>query len=493
VGEVLSANVVRELAGLVDESSINILDAAPGTGCTVVRTIEKADVVLLVTEPTPFGLHDLKLAAELALTLRVPTAIIVNRSDGSDRLIRQYAEDARIPVVGEIPFRRQYAESCSAGEVLVDRYPDLTPTLTEIYRRAVKVASETVAAPPSAELREYEPVRQDPGFHEDGRAAGPAGSTIARNGHEIVMVSGKGGTGKTTIAAAFALLDGRKVLADTDVNAADLHLLVETEMLQRGPFVGGQKAYVDPTICDGCGLCAESYRFDAFGLDGPGNRVVDATWRVDPFSCEGCGLCAEVCPRDAIELRDTVTGELFVSSTRNGPLAHARLGIAQENSGRLVTHVRKRAAELAARQPASLMLGDGPPGIGCPVIASLTGIDLAVLVTEPTVSAINDLDRALDLAGQLQVPARIIINKCDLNRENADRIRAMAKERDAGVLGCIPFDAAVNDALMAGKSIIEWDRSIAARAIRAVWTRTCSELEALKNGGVHEGSSDISR
>jgi MinD superfamily P-loop ATPase len=308
---------------------------------------------------------------------------------------------------------------------------------------------------------------------------------------QIAVISGTGGTGKTTITAAFALLDGQKVLADTDVDAADLRLLLHGDIVQGFPFVGGQKARVDPIRCDGCGLCAESCHFDALVLDGPPNDLVDSTWRVEPYACEGCGLCVEICPRTAIGTEDTVTGEWYVSATPHGSLVHARLGVAEENSGRLVTQVRQRAAELAADEDAPLILGDGPPGIACPVIASLSGVDLAVIVTEPTVSAVSDLERALDLAERLHVPVRIIINKFDLNRENTSRIERLATDRGAIVVGRVPFDSAVNDALMAGRSVIEWNQSDAAPAIRGAWDRLATELKFENNGGTSESSRNV--
>lgn len=491
VGEALSPNVVREVKSHIGEDSINILDAPPGTGCPVVATIDRVDAVVLVTEPTPFGLHDLKLAAEMTLTLGLPTAIVVNRSDGSDRLIEEFAHNATIPIIGRIPFGRHYAESCSRGDILVRKYPELGPVLTRIYDRIVEVAAEVVPAPMATDLHDYESV----GRHTSGRAdqGRREESGAAAKRYQIAVISGKGGTGKTTITAAFALLDGRKVLADTDVDAADLRLLLHGNTVEWSPFVGGQKACVDPSRCDGCGVCAESCHFDALLLDGPPNDFIGATWRVEPYSCEGCGLCVEICPKDAIELQDTVTGEWYVSATPQGSLVHARLGVAEENSGRLVTQVRQRAAELAADELVPLVLGDGPPGIACPVIASLSGVDLAVIVTEPTVSAVSDLERTLDLAGRLRIAARIIINKFDLNHENTGEIERLATERGASVVGRVPFDSAVNDALMAGRSVIEWERSDAALAIRDAWDRLAQEMQTANNGGRSESSGDIRR
>jgi MinD superfamily P-loop ATPase len=488
VGEALSPNVVREVKSHIAQDCINILDAPPGTGCPVVATVEGADAVLLVTEPTPFGLHDLRLAAELTLTLCLPTAIVVNRSDGHDRLIEEFANEAEIPIVGRIPFRRHYAESCAKGDILVHTFPELAPTLTGIYGRVVGIALRAAPMPRATTLQEYGSVRRT-----TSRSAGQAGHRgfAAAKTHQVAVISGKGGTGKTTITAAFASLDGRKVFADTDVDAADLGLILKGTTVEQNPFTGGRKAYVIPGRCDGCGACAVACHFDALVPDGPPNGLGDPTWRVESYSCEGCGLCVEICRRDAIEMQDTVTGEWCVTETPRGPLVHATLGIAAENSGRLVTRVRQRAAQLAEDESAPLVLGDGPPGIACPVIASLSGIDMAVIVTEPTVSAVSDLQRTLDLAERLQVPARIIINKFDLNQENTRRIDRLAIERGVPVIGRVPFEAAVNDALMAATSVIEWGRSEAAQAIRAAWDRLTQELETQNTGGSDESRGDI--
>jgi MinD superfamily P-loop ATPase len=235
------------------------------------------------------------------------------------------------------------------------------------------------------------------------------------------------------------------------------------------PFVGGVKAAVDHAGCIGCGKCAEMCHFGAFRFDGPANDVVDKTWRVDPLACEGCGLCSRVCPTKTIRTEDATTGEWFVSETDCGPMVHAQLGIAEQNSGRLVMQVRNRAAELATECGAERILGDGPPGTGCPVIASVSGCDLVLVVTEPTVSGVHDMERVLELAGHFGVPALVIINKADLNMEQAARIDDIAKVRNSRVIARIPFDKMVNAALMAGETVVEYGESAAGAAIRSAW------------------------
>lgn len=253
---------------------------------------------------------------------------------------------------------------------------------------------------------------------------------------EMVIISGKGGTGKTSIVASFAALADKCVVADADVDAADLHLVLEPTIVHREDFSGGSRARITSEQCTACGKCEEVCRFDAISYDGPGNGKVDKTYRIDPIACEGCGVCAYFCAEKAIEFGPVVNGQLFVSETRCGPMVHAKLGIAEENSGKLVTAVRKEARQLAEKQERELIIVDGPPGIGCPVIASLTGASLAFIVTEPTLSGEHDLHRVLELTRHFGIPAAVCVNKWDLNPSMAEQIERKAK---AGVgHGCRP-------------------------------------------------------
>ncbi len=463
IGEALAPNVVRGVKEYLDPEAINIIDASPGTACPVVEAVEGSDATLLVTEPTPFGLNDLKLAVGLTLKVGVPAGIIINRSDGEDRIIAGYAEQTGIPIAGRIPFRRKYAESYSNGDIMADSFPELRENLLEIYHN-LNVKTVPLLEEEIFELEEGEP------------APFPQGS--ADNYCEMTIISGKGGTGKTTVAASFAHLAKNKVLADNDVDAADLHLLLEPSVREGHDFIGGTKATIDQNLCTGCGECAAACHFEAISRDGSGNDYTDATYQVDDLLCEGCGLCPLVCPVDAIEAVRNVTGRWYVSGTRYGPMVHARLGIAEENSGRLVTRVRRRAGELAARLKQELILGDGPPGTGCPVIASVSGTDLVVIVTEPTVSGVHDLERVLELTGHFGIRALVIINKHDLNSRQAGLIDRMAGEYNSRVIGRIPFDKNVNDALMTGKTVIEYGRSDAELAIRKAWEELLREFQS---------------
>lgn len=454
IGEALAPSVVRSVKEYADPDGITIIDAPPGTGCPVVEAVSGADVALLVTEPTPFGLNDLKLAVSLTLKLGVATGIIINRSDGEDKIVADYAEKSGVPIVGRVPFRRDYAEAYSEGSILVERFPELHDNLLNIYDKMIP------ACPPAPSEETFQLPRGKPI---------PFSAGMAEGYREITVISGKGGSGKTTVVACLAQLTENGILADNDVDAADLHLLLTPTIQEVHDFLGGTKAWIDSAKCVGCGDCADACHFDAIGFDGPANDVVARTYRIEPLACEGCGLCELVCPAASIESSSKVTGRWYLSSTDYGPMVHARLGIAEENSGRLVTQVRTRAAELAGELKKEQILGDGPPGTGCPVIASVSGSDLVVIVTEPTVSGVHDMERVMELAAHFRVPTAVIINKADLNDEQAKRIEIIANEQGAQVLGRIPFDRSVNDALMAGKTVVEYGEGKAESAIRGIW------------------------
>lgn len=294
---------------------------------------------------------------------------------------------------------------------------------------------------------------------------------------ELVVISGKGGTGKTSIVASFAALAKKAVLADCDVDAADLHLVLEPKILRRESFSGGKRAKIDPEKCTACGKCAELCRFDAISLDGPGNEGVGKTYRVDPIGCEGCGVCAWFCPADAIEFAPAVNGEWFVSQTRYGPMVHAKLGIAEENSGKLVSTVRREAAKLIEQCGLELILIDGSPGIGCPVVASITGADMVLIVTEPTLSGLHDLERVADVAKHFGIPAMVCVNKWDLNREMTERIERKAQGRGLVLAGRVRYDRAVTDAQMQKQAVVEYQTDGSAEDVRDVWTQVQATLE----------------
>ncbi len=459
VGEPLAPAVVKGVKKHATEDGLTLIDAAPGTACPVVEAMQGADVVVLVTEPTPFGLNDLRLALNMALKLEIPVGIVVNRSDGEDAIIQEYADEAGVLVLGRIPFNRRYAEVYSRGGLLVDEFPEVTEALFDVYRKAAALAGTEPPPAPEEELL-AEMVATDRGR--------PEGSAHA-DYRECTVISGKGGTGKTTVTAALAALAEDKVLADCDVDAADLHLLLRPEVREVRDFYGGQKAVIDQDLCTGCSRCAELCHFAAIEPAVSEGEDDVLTYQVNDFACEGCGLCGYVCPVDAIQVNEAPTGQSYVSRTPYGTMSHARLGVAEENSGKLVTWVRERASALATEEGASAILNDGSPGTGCPVIASISGVDFALIVTEPTVSGVHDLERVLELCRHFRVRSLVCINKCDLNPEQAGRIGRMAERYGARVIGEVPFDSAVNEALCAGRNLVEFGRGPAAEAVRDMW------------------------
>ncbi|HRU04961.1 MAG TPA: ATP-binding protein [Candidatus Brocadiia bacterium] len=288
---------------------------------------------------------------------------------------------------------------------------------------------------------------------------------------ELVVISGKGGTGKTSLAASFAALARDKVMADCDVDAADLHLVLQPDIQRRQTFSGGHKAVIRGQDCTGCGLCEEACRFEAVRRDKGG------VFCVDELSCEGCGVCVRFCPAKAIDFPERESGEWYVSQTRHGTLVHARLGAAEENSGKLVTQVRREASRMAAEQGVGLVIVDGPPGIGCPVIASLAGASLALIVTEPTVSGRHDMERVAELCRRLGVSAAVCVNKCDINPFVTAEICRWSQERALAMAGELPYDAVVTRAQLAGRSVVEMDGEPMAGLIRQVWERVHGLLE----------------
>jgi len=281
---------------------------------------------------------------------------------------------------------------------------------------------------------------------------------------EVVVLSGKGGTGKTSIVGSFAALAKNKVLVDCDVDAADLHLLMQPVVKEKHEFWSGQVAFIDEQKCTQCGLCQELCRF---------NAIED--FRVDAASCEGCALCSRICPTEAIIMKESMSGYWFISDTRHGSLVHARLGIAQENSGKLVTVVRQQARQLAEKEGKDLIISDGPPGIGCPVIASLSGTSLALLVTEPTLSGMHDLERVLGVCRHFGVPALVCINKYDLNEENTRQIENNCLSQGIEIAGRVPFDNVVTESIVQGIPVVEYSSGKVSRQIEGMW-RTFSAM-----------------
>ncbi|WP_372845552.1 ATP-binding protein [Pontiella sp.] len=282
---------------------------------------------------------------------------------------------------------------------------------------------------------------------------------------ELIIISGKGGTGKTSITASFAALAECAVLADCDVDAADLHLVLEPTIRRRETFTSGRAAEIREVDCTQCGLCETICRFDAIH-----------DFQVDPLSCEGCGACVEFCPVKAIDFPEQDCGEWYVSATRHGEMVHARMHPGAENSGKLVSLVRQEARKIALKQNSGFLLVDGPPGIGCPVIASVTGADAVLVVSEPTLSGEHDLKRVLQLTNHFKIPAMVCINKWDINPTMTERIETLALSLGAKPVGRIPYDAAVTAAQINARALVEDSDGHAATAVRMTWSTVCSTM-----------------
>lgn len=284
---------------------------------------------------------------------------------------------------------------------------------------------------------------------------------------QIVVISGKGGTGKTITTASIAALAEKKVLCDCDVDAADLHLLLHPKIKESHQFKGGNKAIIDNELCTGCGECIEACRFDAITTD----------FIIDPISCEGCSICTYVCPVNAISMKENISGEWFVSKTKYGPMVHAKLGIGEENSGKLVALIREEAKRIAEERELDYVIIDGPPGIGCPVIAAISGVDLALMVTEPTLSGIHDLERVNGVAKHFGIKSICVINKYDINSENTEKVEDWCRREDIPVIGRIPFEKKITDALVKGIPAVEYSENPASEEIKRIWRKIEDVIE----------------
>ena len=282
---------------------------------------------------------------------------------------------------------------------------------------------------------------------------------------EVIVLSGKGGTGKTSIVGSFAALAKDAVLVDCDVDAADLHLILQPVVRQKQEFWSGQIASIDESRCTQCDLCQELCSFKAIN-----------DFKVNRTSCEGCGFCSHICPSEAITMKENLAGHWFISDTRYGPLIHAKLGIAQENSGKLVATVRKQAREIAEKQKMDYIISDGPPGIGCPVVSSLSGANLALLVTEPTLSGIHDLERVLDVCHYFSVPALVCINKYDINEVNSRQIETYCHTERADVVAKIPFDNVFTEAMVHGMPVVKYSDGVISQQIKRLWQNVAEIL-----------------
>ena len=286
---------------------------------------------------------------------------------------------------------------------------------------------------------------------------------------EIAVVSGKGGTGKSSISAAFATIGGEVVLVDCDVDAANLYLLFNPVNEEESVFVSGHKAVIDYDLCTSCGLCMTHCRFDAIS-EGEGRIIISE------ISCDGCFLCSRICPEKAITMVANDKSMLYAGLFRNGRIVYGRLAPGEENSGKLVNVVREKAKQTAGKYGLDTIILDGPPGIGCPVISTITGVDKVVVVTEPTISGLSDMKRAIEVVHKFNIPSFVIINKYDLNKSMSRKTEEWCIGNNVNVAGMLPFDRQITEAMIEAKSIIEFNpESEISKKLITIWNRIVNQ------------------
>jgi MinD superfamily P-loop ATPase len=455
---------VKEYAG----DGINILDSSPGTSCPVVETVKDSDLCVLVTDPTPFGINDLKLSVDMAREIGIEPVIIVNRAEYMDNALKEYCQKEQLDIIGEIPDERKIAESYSRGELAVEKFPEVRKRFENIADKLLKLAKK--------ERKVKQEVKKEKiSENKVPETSKKYNASSAKKLKELVIISGKGGTGKTSLTASFTALAKSSIIADCDVDAADLHLVLSPEIKERGLFSGGVEVKIDQNKCTLCGECEKACRFSAIKTIVKNGQK---KYEVDELACEGCGVCKLVCKEDAIKSRKAVNGEWFISDTRFGPMSHAKLGVAEENSGRLVTLVRDKAALLASKDGKSDAIMDGAPGTGCPVISSISGAYYALAVTEPTVSGVHDMERVLKVIKHFGVESGVVVNKYDLNEELTQKIKKIAEDYDSDFLGIIPYGKEVTKAQMKKLSVVEYTNSLLTESIKNIWGKIEKKFHA---------------
>jgi MinD superfamily P-loop ATPase len=455
----MSPRLVQKVKEKIDKG-INILDSSPGTSCPVVETVKDVDLCILVTDPTPFGINDLKLSVDMARKVGQEPVIVVNRAEYQDTALKDYCQKENLDIIAEVPDQRKIAESYSRGELAVEQFPEIEEIFTQLADKVLRLAKEERKV-----KKVKEEVRTEKGVPEKAKKYGTAG---AKKPKEFVVISGKGGTGKTSLTASFAALADKPVISDCDVDAADLHLVLSPQVKEKGFFSGGVEAEIDQNKCTQCGRCREVCKFSAvLKYEKEGKKK----YEIDKLACEGCGVCELVCQDDAIKTKPSVNGQWFVSETRHGPMSHAKLGVAEENSGRLVTLVRDKEAAAAEKSKRDKAIIDGAPGTGCPVISSVTGVDFVLIVTEPTVSGVHDLKRILNVVNHFGVKSSVVVNKFDLNKELTEDIKKIAEDYNSEFMGMVPYGKEVTKAQMQKLSVVEYTDSPLTESIKKIWEK----------------------
>ncbi len=458
----MTVRLIEQLKNQARNEPLVILDSPPGTSCSAVHTIRGADRVVLVADPTRFGQYDFKLSVHLCRSINIEPLVIINRAQLGDLAgLRDWCRTHHLHILAELPDSREIADLYSQGILPVERIGNLRQQFADIAHALIQLPPQKTAADKPVITLPWQTAPVTITETNEFATLSPTTAPI-----EITVVSGKGGTGKTSLCACFAQL-AKSTVADCDVDAADMHLLLEPSVMESGVFYGGRMMQIDPVVCIGCGRCAQICQWKAI------TKTDGSPFSIAQQDCEGCGACLLVCPVNAISTQTTEDGTWYWSSTRFGFMSHAMLEPGRENSGKLVTLVRKQAVNRGSQQNEHpVILLDGSPGTGCPVIASIGGATAAIIVTEPTVSGLHDLERILELTEHFRIRTGIIINKSDLNMDITQKIKNMAAAHKTDLLGQLPYDATFVQAQQAGKTLLEYQPDgETSQAIRMIWKR----------------------
>jgi len=479
------------------DGTLEIIDSPPGTSCPVVETVKHADLCVLVSDDTPFSLTDLALSVEMCRSMDVPIVVFHNRKEQFDNDVdplKQYCREEEIEIIGTLPDDKRIAEAYSRGKLVIDAVPEYTEYFKYAWHRIKAKAGEMQTPPFSVsepgiggqnaetsteKTRRRKTVRLN-AQEENLPVADDSTVSDSSDWPEIVVISGKGGTGKTSIAGCFSVMADKAVIADCDVDASDLFCILSPKIKDEKLFSGGTRAVINPEQCTACGICAEECRFDAI-LPVYNTQGRITSYKVSPGECEGCNLCKELCPVGAISMQTGYHGKIYQSETKAGPMMHARMFPGEENSGKLVTSLKKRAYGLTDKTD-GVHIVDGSPGIGCPVVSSLSGANYAVIVTEPTLSGVHDMERVLKVTQHFSIPSGVIVNKADLNTEIAESIEERAAKYGARLLGELPFAPGFKTSQLRAESLVELkedelaipENRKAVEAIELIWKNLMS-------------------
>lgn len=460
----MTVPLIKEVKRSAGEDVV-ILDSPPGTACPAVETVKDADVCVLIGDPTPFGIHDFKMAEAMCRQVGKVPLVVINRSGPEATEFSRYIHQKGLKAVSRISDSSQIARMCSNGQLVAENDPDME----QVFLRIGESLLSSVPASFSVQVKK-------PAHDQDARLSSRDEQSVRlpeKHAKEILVISGKGGTGKTSLAASFAVLSEDMVVSDCDVDASNLPILLNPTIIQKNEFSGGQVAWIDKEKCTLCGLCGKKCKFDAVKSIGLG---LDRSLEIDPLSCEGCGLCGLVCPSGAVKFFKPVNGTWYISDTSCGPFTHADLLPGQENTGRLVALLKGKNQILADQENRKGVLIDGSPGTGCPVVSSLSNVDYAVLVTEPSIAAMHDLERIIDLTGHFKIACGIVINKSGLNDEYSEKINELAEKKNCRILGEIPYDSVFNEAQSAGQAVTAYSSGKVSEEIKSIWNKVVRKI-----------------